>query len=442
MKKILLAVLVLAVASGAFAGGSGDAGKQAAGGAKTGSITVWSTMTQTERAKAFDDLGKAYEKENPGVKVTVEVMPWDGTMDKVMASIMAKNPPEITLHGSGWPQTLAGTGGILEMSDLINEAGGAKSFLQMSLDLGKYENGYYSMPLYVTPYITMYRKSYLQKAGITKLPTTWEEFYTMSKAVTNPAQNIYGFGAPMTDVHSWKTIWVFLQSNNVNLVNVDKSGNWFVDVSPADKAAIVEVYDYLYKLFKDCSPAGMIGYNQTNVRELVAKGTIMSRIDTPEIYYDIRALKDDEALKDIAFFSFPGRKRVGSGIGWVGMGIQKDSNVTLAKDYIKWLYTGDRMVDFYASYPYAMFPVKNDMYKSASYRAKLPDELKPMMPDMALEILGNASGLMMTNGPFPFAGEVESRKIFANPLIDMFNKGITASQAADELIAEVKALLN
>jgi ABC-type glycerol-3-phosphate transport system substrate-binding protein len=168
----------------------------------------------------------------------------------------------------------------------------------------------------------------------------------------------------------------------------------------------------------------------------------MSRIDTPEIYYDIRALKDDEALNDIAFFSFPGRKRIGSGVGWVGMGIQKDSNVALAKDYIKWIYTGDRMVDFYASYPYAMFPVKNDMYKSASYRAKLPEELKPMMPDMALEILGNASGLMMTNGPFPFAGEVESRKIFANPLIDMFNKGITASQAADELIAEVKALLN
>jgi hypothetical protein len=89
-----------------------------------------------------------------------------------------------------------------------------------------------------------------------------------------------------------------------------------------------------------------------------------------------------------------------------------------------------------------MFPALNETYKSASYRAKLPDEIKPMLPDLALEILSHASGLMMTNGPFPFAGEVESRKIFANPLIDMFNKGITAAQAADELIAEVQALLN
>jgi ABC-type glycerol-3-phosphate transport system substrate-binding protein len=446
MKRTLLIGFITALAfnvSAVFAGPSGESrSTTAGGGTKSGSITIWSTMTQTERAKTFDDLARSYEAKNPGVKVTVEVMPWDGTMDKVVASIMAKNPPEITLHGSGWPQTLAGTGGILEVSDIINDIGGAKNFLQMALDLGKYEDGYYSIPLYVTPYITMYRKSYLQQAGITKLPTTWEEFYTMCKAVTNPAKNIYGFGAPMTDVHSWKTIWVFLQSNEVDLVNVDKNGNWYADVNAADRAAIIEVYDYLYKLIRDCSPAGLISYNQTNVRELVAKGTIMSRIDTPEIYYDIRALKDDASLNDIAFFSFPGLKRIGSGTGWVGMGIQKDSNVTLAKDYIKYLYDGDTMVDFYASYPYAMFPVKNDMYRSAAYKAKLPPELQSMMPDMALEILSHATGLMMSNGPFPFAGEVESRKIFANPLINMFNKGITAVQAADELIAEVEALLN
>jgi ABC-type glycerol-3-phosphate transport system substrate-binding protein len=328
------------------------------------------------------------------------------------------------------------------MTELINEIGGTGQFLQMALDLGKHEDGYYSMPLYVTPYITFYRKSYLQAAGVTRLPTTWEDFYEMARAVTNPARNVYGFGAPMTDVHSWKTIWVFLQSNDVNLVNVDRNGNWYVDVSAADRAAIIEVYEYLYRLIRDASPAGLIGYNQTNVRELVANGTIMTRIDTPEIYYDIRALGDDAALADIGYFSFPGRKRVGSGTGWVGMGIQKDSNVEVAKDYIKWLYTGDRMVDFYISYPYAMFPVKNEMYRSADYRAKLPPELQPMLPDMALDILSHATGLMMTNGPFPYAGEVESRRIFAGPLINMINRGISASQAADELIAEVRALLD
>lgn len=33
-----------------------------------------------------------------------------------------------------------------------------------------------------------------------------------------------------------------------------------------------------------------MGYTQTNVREMVAGGTVMSRIDTPEIYYTLQSV--------------------------------------------------------------------------------------------------------------------------------------------------------
>ena len=440
VRKILL--LVLCVSAGLLPGCSKKTEPQAAGPkAKAGTLTIWSTMSQPQRVKSFQDLADAYMAENPEVKITIEIMPWAGTMDKVMAAHIAGNPPDISIMGSGWAQTLGGAGALVEISDLIAGSGGKSAFLKMALDLGAYEDGIYAMPLYVTPYITMYRKSYLAEAGITKIPTTWEEFYDMCVKVTNKSKNRYGFGAPMADIHSWKTIWVFLQSNNINLVNVDKDGNWYVDVSPEDRTGMIEVYDYLYKLFRDASPEGMIGYTQEQVRELVANGTIMSRIDTPEIYYDLKEKGDAAGFSDIAYFSFPGRKRIGSGTGAVNVGITTKGNSELASDYIKWMYTGDRMVDFYASYPYAMFPAKNDLYKSADYRDKLPDELKPMLPDLALEILSHATPLMMTNGPFPFSGEVESRGIFAVPLANMFTKGINAEQAADELIKEVGDLL-
>ncbi|GHV94951.1 hypothetical protein AGMMS50293_12710 [Spirochaetia bacterium] len=417
--------------------------KEATGtGSKSGNLTIWSTMSQPERVKSFQDLANAYMAENPGVKITIEIMPWTGTMDKVMAAHMAGNPPDIIVQGSGWPQTLAGAGALLETSSLIDQCGGKSAFLKMALDLGAYEDGLYAVPLYTTPYITLYRKSYLEEAGITKIPTTWEEFYDMCVKVTDKSKNRYGFGAPMADVHSWKAIWVFLQGNDINLVNVDKDGNWYTDIDATDRAAIIETYDYLYRLFRDASPEGMIGYTQEQVRELVANGTLMSRIDTPELYYDLRTKGDAAGFADVAYFPFPGRKRIGGCTGAVTLGVPSKGNTALASDYIKWMYTGDRMVDFYASYPYAMFPVKNEMYASVDYRNKLPEELKPMLPDMALEVLSHATPLMMSNGPFPFAGEVESRSIFAIPLANMFTKGNTAEQAADELIREVNALLN
>lgn len=440
--SIITLLLMLLSTSVLFAAGTSEAAKVQPTQELTGKLTIWSMLTQSERATEFENLATAYEKDHPGVDVEITVMPWSGAMDKIMASIMAGNPPDITVTGNGYPQTLSATGGLMELSDLVNSIGGKDAFLGTSLSvLGSAEDGgVYSVPLYVTPYVAYYRKSWLAEAGITKLPTTWEEYYTMCKAVTNPAQNRYGFGIPLGDLHGWKTIWSILQTNGVDLVRQNEKGEWIVDVNTEDYKSIVWTYDYLYRLIKDCSPAGTVSYTQANVRELVATGSIMSRIDTPEIYYNVKAMNPD-AMNDVAYFEIPKRKQGGSGTGWVGLSVTEKGNKALASDFIKYIFTGDRLVDFFASYPYAMFPAKADIFYSKSYQEKLPPELKAMVPDMALNILKDASGLTMANGPFPAAGEVESKMILGNPLANMFIKGISAQQAADELISELKALL-
>ena len=72
---------------------------------------------------------------------------------------------------------------------------------------------------------------------------------------------------PLGDLHAWKTIWSFLQANDVDLLNVDENGEWYIDLDDESRAAMVETYDYLYKLVKDCAPEGTVGYTQTNVRK-------------------------------------------------------------------------------------------------------------------------------------------------------------------------------
>jgi ABC-type glycerol-3-phosphate transport system substrate-binding protein len=439
-KRLLITVLALFfAASGLFGGAQTDTAKT--DGKKAGSLTIWSAMTQPERVKSFQDLADAYMKANPGVKITIEVMPWGGMLDKLVASHMAGNPPDITLMGSGWAQTLAAAGALVELTPLINECGGESAFLKIALDLGAYEGGYYGIPLYVAPMFTVYRKSYLKEAGITTLPSSWEEFYTMCVKLTDKSKNRYGFGQVMAGPQSGIAIWNFLQSNDVNLVNVDRNGNWYVDVDTESRARLIETYDYLYKLLRDASPEGIISYTQEQVRELIANGTILSRLDTAEIFYDFKTKGNMTAFNDVGYFPVPAKKRMGSSTGGVNLGITSKGNAALASDYIKWIYEGDRMVDFYISYPYAMFPVKNAMYRSADYRAKLPDELKPMMPDMALETLNHAAFLMFTNGPFPYAGEVENQLLLAKPIAEMFTRGITAEQASDNLIKDLQNLI-
>lgn len=58
-----------------------------------------------------------------------------------------------------------------------------------------------------------------------------------------------------------------------------------------------------------------MGYTQTNVREMVAGGTVMSRIDTPEIYYTLQSVAPDD-MDDVSYFKIPGRKRqIRTGMG-------------------------------------------------------------------------------------------------------------------------------
>ena len=41
---------------------------------------------------------------------------------------------------------------------------------------------------------------------------------------------------------------------------------------------------------------------------MIAGGNVMSRIDTPEIYYTLQSVSPDD-MDDVAYFKIPGRKR-------------------------------------------------------------------------------------------------------------------------------------
>ena len=167
MKKFLMTALaVLASACMLFAGGSNESSTAASSdGSLSGTLTIWSMLTQTERATELENLAAEFEAANPGVDVTISVMPWSGALDKLMASIMAGNPPDISVVGQGYVQTLSESGGLLEISDFIDSIGGPDQFLGTSLSVlsAGMDGGIYSVPLYVTPVVAYYRRAGLMR---------------------------------------------------------------------------------------------------------------------------------------------------------------------------------------------------------------------------------------------------------------------------------------
>jgi ABC-type glycerol-3-phosphate transport system substrate-binding protein len=267
-------------------------------------------------------------------------------------------------------------------------------------------------------------------------PKTWDEFYAAAKAVTDPAKNRYGFAIPFADIHGGKPVWGFLLSNGVTIFDKNSQGKWELNT---DQPATVETYEYLHKLLKDAAPPGVVSYTTNDIRELMAKGVIWSRFDTPEVLLTIRDT-DPSLVSDFGFFPLPPKKRMGSSQGWVGVVAFGKGNVTLAKDFTEFMFQGDRLVKFYLSYPYAMFPAVASLYDNKDYAAGLPEELRSIVK-IAPEILKNSAGIAMWNGSNPWAGEIENKKILPNALSDMLVKGISARAATAEVTKEIKGLM-
>lgn len=428
-------ILMISLTGMLFAGGEGE--KEAGSSAAKGqTLTIWSTLTQESRATELENIARMYEQANPGVKVEITVMPWSGAFDKMIAAIMAGNPPDIATVGQGWPQSLAGSGGIVTVEDVVAKVGGPDAFLGTSLSvLGSLEGENYALPLYVTPHVIMYRKSWLKEVGM-EAPKTWDDLLAACKAVTDPAKNRYGFALPFTDIHGGKPIWGFLLSNNVTIFKKDAKGEWQLDI---DRKAAVETYEYLYDLLKNAAPSGVVSYDTKEIRELLAKGVVMSRLDTPEVYPVVRDM-DESLVDDFAYVPLPPKKRLGSSQGWVGLVAFEKGKVSLAKDFMEFMFSGDKLVDFYLSYPYAMFPSLEALYSNPAYANGVPDELKPLVP-MAPDILANSAGIAMWNGDNPWAGEIENKSILSNALSDMLVKGISAEEAVDQITSEIKNLM-
>lgn len=437
MKKFLCMILIFLIAGMIFAAGEQEGETD---NVKASKLEIWSTLSQEARATEFENIALAYEEDNPGVDVEITVMPWGGAFDKIVAAIMAGNPPDLAIVGQGWPQSLAGTGGLAVLDDVIDAVGGPDVFLGTSLSvLGSFEGAPYALPIYVTPHIVMYRDSWLADAGIQGVPNTWEKFAAAVEAVTDADNNRYGFAMPFADIHGGKAIWGFLLANGVEILAKDSSGNWYLDIEEEKREEAVETYQCLYDMLKSSSSAGVVSYETKEIRELIATGVVMSRVDTPQVLKSVREA-DPEAVNDFSIMPIPPRNRMGSSMGWVGFAAFKDGELETAKDFMEFMFQGDKLVNFYLSYPYTMFPALEALYSNNSYINGVPAELKQLVPQTP-DILSNSAGTAMWNGDNPWSGEIDSKGILPDALSDMLVKGISAEEAVDKVVDEIKSLM-
>ncbi|MEG1426321.1 MAG: sugar ABC transporter substrate-binding protein [Oscillospiraceae bacterium] len=198
MKKAVSFLLALTLILSVFAG-CGSAGTPAAGESAAADpnkqITLEVAVSGSAQELAihqqkFDLFTKAHPN--------VTIKPIDiGTerVQKTMTLIGAGSAPDI-LYLNEWTYVFANKGVIKELDGYIEKEKFDTTIFPESLMVPlRYEGKTYAFPQEISPYVVYYNKDLFKKAGLPMPTDDWtiDEFYSAAKALTNPAEKVYGF---------------------------------------------------------------------------------------------------------------------------------------------------------------------------------------------------------------------------------------------------------
>jgi ABC-type glycerol-3-phosphate transport system substrate-binding protein len=189
----------LAVAAAALlAAGCSSSGSSGGTAASPVTITIWHNYGTEQNATALNNLAKAFEKLHSNIKVTVVSQPASNYFAQLQAAAISRNGPDLGVMWTGlftlqYKSFLKNLKGQVSAADLARIDPNA---LKWTSDSFNAANGPYVIPLENQFYIGFYNKSDFAKAGVTSVPTNWNQLYAACTKLKNAGYTpiVYGNG--------------------------------------------------------------------------------------------------------------------------------------------------------------------------------------------------------------------------------------------------------
>ncbi len=162
-------------------------------------VRVWHTETEPQTIKAFNDIARRFEAKNPGIKIEAEGLAWGDLEGKIMASLAAGAPPELS-HGQPITCTALQSKGLLLPLDEVVKAIGEANIWDQVKRVCNVGGKQFGLVHAAGTSLLIYRKDLADKAGL-KPPKTWNDLLANAKALTQSTKgdgkiDIYGITLP------------------------------------------------------------------------------------------------------------------------------------------------------------------------------------------------------------------------------------------------------
>ena len=341
---------------------------------------------------------------------------------RTTAAIEGKSGPDIIMTQHNWQHLYEK--GVVDVSDVAAKiAKGQGGFYKQSRDVATSGGKFIAVPWSVVGLMIAYRKSWFAEEGVTKFPTTWEEYHAVGKklkAKSRPIGQTMGHTFGDAPAFSYPYLWSW------GGAEVDDKGKVVLN-----SEATLDSVKFMTAFWKDAHDEGGLAWDDSNNNRAFLSGTICATLNGASIYIEslrnpdkYKTEKGEQLKGDILHTPLPkGPKgQFAYHVPFSHMVMQYSKNVSAAKDLLLWLGTKENFEPWFLSQKGFSVGATTDWEKHLIWK-----EDPIMLPYRDAARLGRAPGF--AGPPNAKAAEVQTKYI----ITDMYAKAIQGMAPAESV---------
>ena len=235
------------------------------------SIRFWAMGREGEVAP---ELLAGFERENPGVRLRVEQLPWSAAHEKLLTAVAGDATPDVAQMGNTWLPEMAALGALeplqpwLAMSPAIQPA----DYFEGIWRTNSVDGVAVGLPWYVDTRLLFVRRDLLLKAGVSEMPATWADWLKACAALQAIGVKTPLFLPPPPE---FEPLLAFaLQQDDEVLKDRGTRGNFS---GPGFRRAL----NFYLQLFQRGFAPGLSGNTVANIWQEIGRGTFAFYISGP-----------------------------------------------------------------------------------------------------------------------------------------------------------------
>jgi multiple sugar transport system substrate-binding protein len=253
-----------------------------------------------------------FERENPGIHVRVQQIPWTAAHEKLLTSFVGEATPDVAQLGNTWVPELAAIHALEPLDAYFARSAAVKrdGFFRGIWDTNVVDDTVFGIPWYVDTRVIFYRRDLLAKAGFDSIPGSWAGWRAAMQAVKRQqGADRYAIFLPTNE---WAQPMILgMQEGSPILKDGGRYGAF-------SDSTFRRAFDFYLSLFRD-GLAPVAGNNDVaNVYQEFARGMFTMWITGPWNVGEMRKRLPPELQNAWATAPLPGPNGDSSGVSLAG----------------------------------------------------------------------------------------------------------------------------